>query len=405
MYRSLSKLAQSIPESGTLKLNAEAKALIAQGESVINLGGGEPKSLVPLDSVDAVNEFLKKREVRYSPAGGLKELKEAIIDYTKEYYNQEVELHNIIVSAGAKQSLNTCLKALLNPGEEVIIIAPYWVSYPQMIKICRGVPVIVKPKNKDFHPTIEEIARKVNRMTKAIVINTPTNPTGVMYSEEFIKDIVHFCEVNDIYLIMDDIYHRLLFDDKKVVSSYKYVYNLDAHSKIVVINGISKQYAMTGFRIGWAIANRFLTGVMTKIQGHETSGASTVSQVAAIAAIKSNQYHVDELRILLEENRNILIEELKKLPKARAIKPDGTFYCFVDFSQYEKKSRKLSRRLLDEARVVAVPGIEFGMDGYLRISTCGSKEDIIEGIRRIKEILEPEEVKIDSDNEVKEILT
>lgn len=384
-----SQIGSRIKQSVTLLLNQTAKQLRESGEPVIHLGGGEPKSRVPESAIEAAQAALLTREMRYAPAGGIVELKDAVIDYTANFYQQEVERQNIVISAGAKQAIMVALKAILNPFDEVIIIKPYWVSYPEMVKICNGLPVIVGT-DENFQPDIENIRKAVTLKTKVIIVNSPNNPTGVVYSEKFIKDIVKFCEEEDIYLFMDDIYHRLVFDNTQIVSSFKFLHELHSDSKLVIFNGVSKQYAMTGFRIGWAIGNRELIKIMTNIQGHETSGAATISQYAAIGALKGDQQNVADLVSSLQENRNILIEEISQIPNVRMVIPEGTFYSFADFSYYNDNSTALAQTILEKVCVVTVPGIEFGLDGYLRISTCGSKEDIIEGMRRMKWLLDPD---------------
>ena len=216
-----------------------------------------------------------------------------------------------------------------------------------------------------------------------------------MYSPEFISDIVQFCEKRDLYLIMDDIYHRLIFDNLKPVNCYDYATDLSETSKLIVINGISKQYAMTGFRIGWSVASKKLTEVMTNIQGHQTSGPSALLQSAAVAAINGIQSHVENLRVTLENNRNVMMARLGSFNGVKTHQPDGTFYCFADFSNYDKDSTRLAEMLLEKVQVVTVPGVEFGMEGYLRLSYCGSIKDIIDGIERMKWALDP-----DSPNEL-----
>ncbi|MEJ5287286.1 pyridoxal phosphate-dependent aminotransferase [Bacteroidetes/Chlorobi group bacterium Naka2016] len=392
---SLSLIGRSIKASATLRLNEIAAILREKGEPVIHLGGGEPKSKAPLEALVAASNLINSGEVRYTPADGIPQLKKAIIRYTEEYYDRLVEPENVIASSGAKQAIMVCLQAILNPQEEVIFPAPYWVSYPEMVKLCGGVPVPVFPEDGTFYPRLKDIEERVTSYTKAIIINSPNNPTGAMYSEEFIASIVEFCEKRGLYLIMDDIYHRLIFDGRKPINCYKYAKDLSENSKLVVINGVSKMYAMTGFRIGWAVANKKLIEAMTNIQAHQTSGPSVVTQVAAAAALNGPQTQVESLRITLENNRNIMMERLNAFKGVHAFKPDGTFYCFADFSYYEKDSIKLSQFLLDKVRVLTVPGIEFGLDGWLRLSTCGSVKDITEGIERIKWALDP-----DSPNEL-----
>ncbi len=386
---SLSIIGRSIAESVTLKLNETAAILRAKGEPVIHLGIGEPKSKAPLDAIVAAAGILNSGEVRYTPADGIPAMKQAIIRYTGDMYGRIVSPLNVIASGGAKQSIMVALQAILNPQDEVVFPAPYWVSYPEMVRLCGAIPVPVLPEDGSFYPTIQDIERVCGSHTKAIMINSPNNPTGVVYSEQFIQEIVEFSEKKGIYLIMDDIYHRLIFNGKRHVNPLKYVKGSLEDSKIILINGVSKQYAMTGFRIGWAVANSKLITCMTNIQSHQTSGPSVVLQVAAVAAINGIQSGVTSLCQTLENNTKVMMDELNSFEGVRAIRPDGTFYCFVDFSHYNKDSSKLAYFLLDKVRVITVPGKEFGLDGHLRLSTCGSIKDITSGIERIKWALDP----------------
>jgi aspartate aminotransferase len=210
-----------------------------------------------------------------------------------------------------------------------------------------------------------------------------------MYSEEFIAEIVEYCEKKDIYLIMDDIYHRLIFDGKKPINCLKYVKKDIEESKLILINGVSKLYAMTGFRIGWAVGNKKVIEAMANIQGHQTSGPSILLQKAAVGALNGIQAGVENLRVTLENNRNVLVDLLKTIDGVKVSKPDGTFYCLADFSAYDKNSNRLSEFLIDKVMVLTMPGAEFGMEGYLRISFCGTIKDITEGIERIKWALDP----------------
>jgi len=386
---SISLIGRSIGESATLKLNETAAILRAKGEPVIHLGGGEPKTKPPMDALVAAAGLLSSGEVRYTPADGIPALKQAIIRYTEEFYHRKVEPENVIASGGAKQAIMVALQAILNPQDEVIFPVPYWVSYPEMVKLCGAVPVPVRPEDGSFYPRLQEIEQNVTSYTKAVIINSPNNPSGAMYSEEFIAGIVELCEKRGLYLIMDDIYHRLIFDGRKPINCYDYAKDTSENSKLIVINGVSKQYAMTGFRIGWAVANKKLAEVMTNIQGHQTSGPSSLLQHAAVAAINGVQTSVESLRLTLENNRNVMMAQLDSFEGVKAYKPDGTFYTFADFSYYNKDSTKLAEFLVDKVRVVTVPGVEFGSEGFLRLSTCGSIKDIIEGIERVKWALDP----------------
>jgi len=386
---SISLIGKSIGESVTLKLNETAAILREKGDPVIHLGGGEPKSKVPLDAIVAASGLLNSGEIRYTPADGIPALKQAIIRYTEEYYDRVVHVENVMSSGGAKQAIMVALQSILNPQEEVIYPAPYWVSYPEMAKLCGAIGVPVLPEDGTFYPRIQDIEEKVGSYTRAVIINSPNNPSGAMYSEEFISDVVQFCEKRDLYLIMDDIYHRLIFDGRQRINPYDYAKNKTETSRLIIVNGVSKQYAMTGFRIGWAVASKRLIEVMTNIQSHQTSGPSVVLQRAAVGALNGLQSTVDSLRTTLENNRNILVDRLKSFDGVHITRPEGTFYCFADFSHYDKDSTRLANFLLEKVQVVTVPGVEFGMEGYLRLSFCGGIKDITEGIERMKWALDP----------------
>ena len=386
---SLSQLARSIKESATLKLNETAALLREKGEPVIHLGGGEPKSKAPVDAIIGCTSVLNTGEIRYTAPDGIPALKKAIIRYTEEHYNKMVSARNVIASGGAKQALMVLLHAILDPKEEVIYPAPYWVSYPEMIKLAGGVPVAVTAEDGSFCPSVREITDVVTSYTKAIILNSPNNPSGVMYSADFVREMVEFCEKKSIYLVMDDIYNRLVFDGKTAPICYEFMKDPLEQSKMVVINGVSKMYAMTGFRIGWAIGNQKLIQAMATIQSQQTSGPSAPAQWAAVGALNGVQSSIESLRVTLQNNRTVMLDRLKAFSGVKVNAPDGTFYCFPDFSAYMKDSQKLANMLLNEVRVVTVPGKEFGFEGHLRLSYCGTIRDITEGLDRIKWALDP----------------
>ncbi len=286
---SISQIGRTIEESGTLKMNERAARLRAKGDPVIHLGGGEPKSRAPLDAVVAAANLLNSGEVRYTPADGTPAMKAAIIRYTKDFYFHRVTPEQVIASSGAKQAIMVALQAILNPQDEVVFPAPYWVSYPEMVKLCGAIPVAAPAEDGTFYPRISDITERAGSATRAVLINSPNNPSGAMYGADFIREVVEFCEKEDLYLIMDDIYHRLIFDGRKPVNCYEYAQDLGESSKLIVVNGVSKQYAMTGFRIGWAVGNPELVRVMGTIQGHQTSGPPGVLQKAAVAALNGDQ--------------------------------------------------------------------------------------------------------------------
>jgi len=387
---SISQLAASIAESPTLALNEKARLLKEKGEAVIHLGAGEPKNKAPLNAILSSVAKLNTGDIKYTPPDGIPSLKKAIIRFTEETYDRVVEPEQIIVSNGAKQAVYNLLFALLNPQDEVIMIAPYWVSYPEMVKMIYGIPVIVTPEDGTFYPRMKEIEEHVGSYTKAIIVNSPNNPSGVMYSESFIAEIVEFCEKKGIYLIMDDIYNKLISDGKTWVPAYKYTNKDIENTKVITINGISKLYGMTGFRVGWAIGNKKLVEVMSNIQAQTTSCTSVVLQAAAEGALMGLQSHVESLRLTLQNNRKIMMQELSAFNGIKTTEPDGTYYCLPDFSVYNKNSIELCEFLLKKALVVTVPGVEFGMEGYLRLSYATTVKDIKEGVERIKWALDPE---------------
>jgi aspartate aminotransferase len=386
---SISQLARTIAESPTLALNEQARLLRERGEAVIHLGAGEPKNRAPINAILSSAAKLNTGDVKYTPTEGIPSLRKAIIRYTEENYDRVAAPENVLVSGGAKQALFNLLFTLVNPQEEVIVLAPYWVSYPEMIKMVYGVPVIVTPEDGKFVPRLEDIERAITSYTKAIIVNSPNNPSGAVYPAALIGQLVELCERKGIYLIMDDIYHRLVFDGKRAVSAYGYTTKDLESTKVISINGISKLYGMTGFRIGWVVAPRKIVEVMTNVQAQTTSCTSIILQAAAEGALLGLQSVVETLRMTLQNNRDVMVQELRAFNGVHITSPDGTYYCLPDFRAYNKSSVELSRFLLKKALVVTVPGKEFGMEGHLRLSYATTIKDIKQGIERIKWALDP----------------
>lgn len=386
---SLSYLARSIVESPTVSLNEEARLLRERGEPVIHLGIGEPKNKTPIQAILAGAAKLTSGEVKYTPVEGTTSLRKAIIRYTEENYDRLVAPENVIVTIGAKNAIWMALFTLLNPGDEVIILAPYWVSYPEMVRMCQGVPVIVTPEDGTFIPRFEDIERAVTSSTKAIIVNSPNNPSGAIYPPELIAQLVDFCERRGIYYISDDIYHKLVFDGKRAAPVYQFTQKDVDSSHIIVINGVAKLYGMTGFRIGWAVAPRPIIEIMRRVQSQTVTTPAAVLQAAAEGALNGMQSTVEALRLSVQNNRDVLMQELKAFQGVRCIRPEGTFYALPDFRAYTQDSVQLARFLLQKALVVTVPGREFGMEGHLRISYAGTVKDVTEGIVRIRWALDP----------------
>lgn len=379
-----SKLALDIAESPTFALNEEARLLRERGEAVINLGIGEPKNRTPIAAILSSGAKLSSGEVKYTPPDGLPSMKKAVIRYTEENYNRLAAPENVIITNGAKQSLFNIFYSILNPQDEVIVIAPYWVSYPEMIKMCLGIPVVVTPEDGTFTPRFEDIERAVTSSTRAIIVNSPNNPSGAIYPPELIEKIVELCERKGIFMICDDIYHKLTFDRNVAPPAYSFTKKDIENSHIIVVNGVAKLYGMTGFRIGWVIAPRELIKVMTNVLAQTTSCVSPIAQAAAEGALNGLQSVVEALRLQIQNNRDVVLQEMKTFNGARLIEPKGTFYALLDLRAFNGSSVELSRFLLKKALVVTVPGKEFGMEGHIRISFAGSVKDITEGIARIK---------------------
>lgn len=385
----ISQLARAIQPSATLKLNEEAQRLRAVGASVVHLGTGEPRIKTPIDAVRAASAKLASAEVKYTGTTGTPALKAAIARYMGENYGIDVLPNEIVVSPGAKASLYMALLAITDPDDEIVITAPYWVSYPEMIKAVRGRPVVVQT-GEDFEPRLEDIERAITPRTRAIVVNSPNNPSGAVYGEALIAGLVALCEARDLFLIADDIYHRLVFAGRHTASPFAFAKKERAESRIILINGISKLYGMTGFRIGWTVAAPEVAAAMGRLQGQSVSCPSALLQEAALGALSGQQAVLDGLMTTLEHNRDVLCEGLKAIPGVKLRVPAGTFYSLADFSAIEASSEKLSQLLLEKALVVTVPGKEFGREGHLRISFCGGLEEICKGVDRLRWALDPD---------------
>ena len=391
---SISERARNTAPSPTLAITAKANALKAQGVDVVGFGAGEPDFETPDHIKQAAVDALNRGFTKYTPSSGTVELKEAIVQKLYRENGLRYSQQNVIVSCGAKHSLYNVFQAMLDPGDEVIVPAPYWVSYPEMVKLADGVPVIVQtlPEN-NFMPTRAELLAKLTPKTKAIVLNSPSNPTGGVATRQQIKDIVSVAVQHGVMLISDEIYERLLFDGRTHTSPASL--GEEAFKQTIVVNGCSKAYSMTGWRIGYlASADKELVAAMGRLQDQSTSNPTSIAQKAAVAALNGTQEPTEKMRVAFEERRNLIHSLLNAIPGIECVLPGGAFYAFPNVSKLYGKhagekllsnSDDFATWLLEEARVAVVPGSGFGADDYIRLSYAASPANIEKGLARIAE--------------------
>lgn len=385
-----SKRALEITSSVTLEITSKAKEMKDKGIDVISFGVGEPDFNTPNNIINAAIKAMEDGKTKYTNTNGIINLREAICLKLLKDNNLNYKPSQIVVSTGAKQSLANALFALLNDGDEVIIANPYWVTYPELIKLAGGVPVICEcDESSDYKFTKNNLDKVISNKTKAIIVNSPNNPTGSIYSIEELKVIAEFAKNNNIFIISDEIYEKLIYDDEH--ESIAKV-SEDAYARTIIINGLSKAYAMTGWRVGYTASSEKLANLMNKIQSHTTSNPNSISQYAAVEALNGNQDSVYHMKTEFAKRRDYMIDRLSKIPRISYIYPKGAFYVMVNLKEYidgEKieSSLDLSKILLEKANVAVVPGEAFGLPDYIRLSYATSIENIEEGINRIENYL------------------
>ena len=388
----LSRKAQNIGASLTLALTAKAGELKKEGIDVVSFGVGEPDFNTPKNIIEAATRAMEEGKTKYTATSGIVELKEAIAKKLHDDNGLNYGTKNIIISTGAKQSLANVFMAILNPGDEVIIPVPYCVSYPELVKLSDGVPVFIETKKEnDFKVTYDELKSVLSENTKAIVINSPNNPTGTVYSKKDLEVIAKFAEENDLIIISDEIYEKLIYGKEKHISIASL--SEDAFKRTVVINGFSKAYAMTGWRIGYAACyDEELIKVMNNVQSHMTSNTNSIAQFAALEALNGDQETIKNMVKEFSLRRELMIELISGIEDLTFIEPKGAFYVMIDVSKVLKKanikgSMEFANLLLKEENVVVIPGIAFGEDNFIRLSYATSKEEIIKGLKRIKKFV------------------
>lgn len=392
---SLSQRVKKIEPSPTLGLVAAAKNLKAQGHDVIEFGAGEPDFNTP-DNIKAAGiKAIVDNFTRYTPNLGIKELRDAICEKLARDNNLKYTPDQVIVSSGAKHSLFNAIMALCDVGDEVIIPAPYWVTYPEIVKVADGIPVIV-PTTGDtgYKMTAQQLRAAITPKSKTVIINSPSNPAGAVYTEAELKEIAQVCVENNLYVISDEIYEKLIYDDEKHVSIASF--GEDIKKLTVTINGVSKAYAMTGWRIGYAVAEKEIIQAMDAFQSHATSAPASMAQKASYEAVAGNQDTVEQMRKEFDKRRKFIVDELNKIPGIVCQVPRGSFYAFPDISGLYGKTiagvaieddSVFAKLLLEKVYVAVVPGSPFGSPGNLRLSYASSIDYMKKGLDRINALV------------------
>lgn len=385
----LSERLKNITPSYTIGISNKVSELKSKGIDVISLSIGEPDFFTPQEAKNEAINALNNNKTKYDLVSGVKELREAIVKKLKDENNLSYSTDEIVVSSGAKHSITNALMSILNLQDEVLIPKPYWVSYPEMVKLVGGVPVFIDTnRDNNFKVTKEEIEKNITSKTKMIIICNPSNPTGVVYNKEELKEIVDVCLKHNIYILADEIYEKICYKDE-----FTSIASLSPEAKdiTITINGFSKSAAMTGVRLGYSASNKTIAKAMSSIQGHLVSHPSTIAQWAGYGALTKCNDEMEAMVKIYKEKRDLAISLLSNIKELELLFPEGAFYMFIDISKLKNKinhkdsfSIEFSSRLLDEHRVAVVPGIAFGMDDFIRISYACSKEDITEGINRMK---------------------
>lgn len=391
----LSKKAQQIQPSITLAITAKAKKMKADGIDVIGFGAGEPDFNTPENIQNAAINAIKQGFTKYTPASGIMELKEAIVDKFNKDNNLNYKTTQIIVSSGAKQSLANAFLATLNPGDEVIVPVPYWVSYPELIKLADGVPVFVETsEEKGFKYEIEALRNAITEKTKMILLNSPNNPTGTVYTKEELVAIADLAKEKNILILSDEIYEKLIYGNTKHISIGSL--SEDAYNRTIVINGVSKAYSMTGWRIGYAASSEEIAKLMSNIQSHTTSNPNSIAQYASVEALKGDDAQMIEMVSEFKARRDYMVNKINSIEGVSCINPEGAFYVMMNISKiFGKKidgveiidSMSFSEQLLDKAKVAVIPGVGFGVDNYVRFSYATSMDNIQKGLDRVEKFI------------------
>ena len=391
----LSNKARTISPSPTLAIDAKFKQMKANGEDVVGFGCGEPDFDTPQYIKDAAISAINNGMTKYTPAAGTLELRKAVAKKFKVENGLDYEPTDIVISNGAKHSLMNAFTAILNPGDEVIVPAPFWVSYPELIKLADGVPVIVNTNEEhDFKISVEDLKKALSDKSKAIVLNSPSNPTGMVYDDDELKAIADFAAENNLYVISDEIYEHLIYEGKHTsIASF----NEKIKALTIVINGVSKTYAMTGWRIGYAAAAPEIAKIMANIQSHASSNPNSIAQAATVAALSGGSEEIEKMKNHFKYRRDYMVEAINAIDGVSCKMPHGAFYIMMNiknllgktyYGKIINNSDDFAELFLEKARVAVVPGGGFGAEGYVRWSYATSMNNIVEGLQRLKNFLE-----------------
>ena len=393
----ISKKALSISPSPTLSLDAKFKQMKKQGIPVVGFGAGEPDFETPDNVKNAGIKAIENGITRYTPASGTIELKEAICSKIKRDTGLDYDISNIVVSNGGKHCLTNIFMAICEPGDEVIIPAPFWVSYPEMVKMADGVPVFLNTtEESNFKFTAEELEKTITPRTRALVLNTPSNPTGMVYSGEELKKIAEIAVKNNIYVVFDEIYEKLIYEGEHINIA---TLGEDIKNLTIIVNGMAKAYAMTGWRIGFTASNAAVAKAMSNIQSHATSNPNSIAQAASVEALNGDQSSVSVMKKEYVIRRDYMVERINSIEGISCKKPNGAFYIFMNvkellgremYGQKFETASALCADILDRALVALVPSEGFGIDGYVRLSYATSMETIKEGLDRIEKYIKGE---------------
>jgi aspartate aminotransferase len=392
----LTARAERLKPSATLAISAKAKTLKAQGIDVVGFGAGEPDFDTPENIKDEATKAIKEGFTKYTAVGGIDELKNAIIHRIKEDHGLKYEKSEVIASCGAKHTLYNLSQALFEDGDEVIIPSPYWVSYPEQVVLAGGAPVFIETREEDgFKIDTSELKTIITQKTKALILNYPSNPTGATYNEDELRGIVDVAMKAGLVIISDEIYEKIIYDGLTHTPVVKL--GEDIKKSTILVNGVSKSYSMTGWRIGYAAGDKRVVEAMNNLQGQSTSNPTSISQRAATEALKGPQDEVKRMVKEFEKRKNFIVASLNRIPGFKCFNPQGAFYVFPNISKFFGKKRSgmeirnsvdFTQFLLEEAKVAVVPGIEFGADNYIRISYATSMEEIKKGVDRIEKAVE-----------------